>query len=265
VLRADGSEAYYLLGSVHVGRGAPPRFPPVVERAFARASALVLEVDPVSQVSLRERERLTQRYAVIPPPASLRDRVSSQVLVALDAYLEEREEPLAPYLGFEPWALVELLSDEAKRARGLDPAYGVDRHFAERAAGRMPVEELESAEAQLRTLASLPPEIHELRLLEALRQPAELGARAEALLSAWEHGDDEELERLLFAPLRESPELRVFYERFIFRRNQRMARRLATLAGDGRMRFAVIGVGHLLGPHGVPALLHARGFRIQKR
>ena len=266
VLRADGSEAYYLLGSVHVGRGAPPRFPAAVTKAFDRASALVLELDPLSEVSARERERLTQRYAVIRPPESLRDRVSSRVLVELDAYLQNRNEPLAPYLEFEPWALVELLADEAKRERGLDPAYGVDRTFAARARRRdKPIVELESAEAQMRVLYELPQSIHEVRLHEALLRPAQLGARAEALLEAWERGDQATLERQHFAPLRESPELRVFYERVIYRRNERMARRLAELARDGRLRFAVIGAGHLVGPRGIPALLHEQGFRVQRK
>ena len=61
------------------------------------------------------------------------------------------------------------------------------------------------------------------------------------------------------------PELKVFYEKVIFERNERMAERLGVLAQDGRLRFAVIGAGHLVGPRGIPALLHAQGFRIQRR
>ena len=265
ILRADGSEAYYLLGSVHVGRGAPPRFPAAVERAFRQADELVLEFDPTTEPSRREGERFMSRYALIAPPESLRDRVSSRVLVALDAYLEERGEPLAPYLALEPWALVEILGEEAKSRRGLDPAFGVDRYFAERAVGRMPVVALETAEDQLRTLAGLPPEVHEHRLMEALTDPDGLGQRSDALLRAWERGDDATVERLLFDDLERSPALRTFYERMIFDRNERMAGRLAQLARDGRLRFAVLGIGHLLGPRSVPALLHGRGFRIQKR
>ena len=264
VLRADGTEAYFLLGSVHLGRKTAPRFPPIIEDAFARSEELVVEIDPSSAVSEQEHQRLMRLYAVIPPPDSLRDRVSSRTLVALDAYLEQRGEPLAPYLRFEPWALVELLGDEANRSRGLDPAHGIDRHFAERAVGRMRVVELETAESQLRTLAELPAELHELRLQDALAEPDRLGARAEAVLAAWERGDEDTLERRLFQPLADWPELAVFYEKVVFERNEQMAARLAGLARDGRLRFAVIGAGHLVGPRGIPALLHARGFRIQR-
>lgn len=252
------------MGSVHVGRGAPPAFSPQVDGAFERADELVLEVDP--KHSAHESERLMRRYALIPPPDSLRERLSSRALVALDAHLEARGQPLAPYLRFEPWALVELFSEEAKRRRGLDPAYGVDRTFAERARRtRKEVRELETTETQLRLLAELPASVHELRLLEAIADPEELGRRAEQLLRAWERGDDAALERILFDPLREEPGLAVFYQRVIFDRNERMARKLAHWARDGRLRFAVVGAGHVVGRRGIPALLHAQGFRIQKR
>jgi uncharacterized protein YbaP (TraB family) len=34
-----------------------------------------------------------------------------------------------------------------------------------------------------------------------------------------------------------------------------MARRLTELASDGKMRFTVVGAGHMLGPRGIPSLL----------
>ncbi|MFQ5418658.1 MAG: TraB/GumN family protein [Myxococcota bacterium] len=50
----------------------------------------------------------------------------------------------------------------------------------------------------------------------------------------------------------------------IFARNEVMADQLVALAGNGRRRLVVLGVGHLVGPRGIPELLAARGFRVER-
>ena len=43
-----------------------------------------------------------------------------------------------------------------------------------------------------------------------------------------------------------------------------MAARLVELAGDGQTRFVVLGAGHMLGAQGIPALLAAQGFVVER-
>jgi uncharacterized protein YbaP (TraB family) len=43
-----------------------------------------------------------------------------------------------------------------------------------------------------------------------------------------------------------------------------MTQRLASLSRDGRLRFAVVGVAHLVGERGIPALLLDYGFRVER-
>jgi len=43
-----------------------------------------------------------------------------------------------------------------------------------------------------------------------------------------------------------------------------MTQRLAELARDGKTRFTVLGVGHMLGPRGIPSLLCDRGFEVHR-
>ena len=78
-LRADGAEAFFLLGSVHLGRRSMLNFPPAVDDAYARADELVLEVG-AEELEPDVMERLARRYALIEPPESLRDRVSADVI-----------------------------------------------------------------------------------------------------------------------------------------------------------------------------------------
>lgn len=257
-----GAGVLYLLGSVHVGRPSMLRLPEIVEQAFARADELVLEIDPV-ELDSDETRVLSRRYAFLQPPETLRDRVSARTFGLLVRALEERGEEVGRYLHFAPWFLATHLEGLEVQRLGLDPELGLDRYFAQRAA-RKPVVALESAEYQLRLLASLPDEVQELMLLDSLERTADLRRETEGLIRAWSRGDDAELERIAFRPLRESPELRVFYEHVMFGRNQAMAQRLASLSRDHKRRFVVVGAAHLVGRRGIPALLEDYGFRLER-
>jgi hypothetical protein len=261
-LRPDGSEAFHLLGSVHLGRPSTLRLPDPVEAAFARSRELVLEVAP--EDFQPEAFAAAQRYARIERPASLRDRLSADTLAALARYLELRNDSLDAYLQIEPWFLaLQIDVREAERA-GLDPRYGVDRHFALRAEARMPVVGLETAEFQMQLLSGLPADVQELLLMDTLLRTDRAGQRMQKLVDAWERGDTAELERIVYQPLRETPRLAVFYERVMAGRNEHMTQRLAGLARDGTLRFVVIGAGHTVGARGVPALLRDYGFEVER-
>jgi uncharacterized protein YbaP (TraB family) len=56
----------------------------------------------------------------------------------------------------------------------------------------------------------------------------------------------------------------LFYESIFFGRNETMTRRLAEFARDGKTRFVVLGVGHMLGSRGIPSLLCDRGFGVRR-
>ncbi len=262
-LRPDGSEAYHLLGSVHLGRPSTLRLPGAVDDAFARAQELVLEVPPEELTPETAAEQVAL-HARIAPPATLRDRLSADALAALSRHLEMRGQSLDAYLQLEPWFIaLEIDVREAERA-GLDPDYGVDRHFAWRASGRMPVVALESAREQMRLLSELPADVQELLLMDRLLRTDRAGRGVAGLVAAWERGDLDAVERIVYGPLFETPRLAVFYERLVLGRNESMTQRLASLARDGKRRFVVIGAGHTVGARGVPALLRDYGFRVER-
>ena len=82
----------------------------------------------------------------------------------------------------------------------------------------------------------------------------------QTLVKAWVDGDIAALEREALAPLRKSsPEL---FRRLVTERNARWAQVLdQRLKGHGRT-VVVVGVGHLIGPDGVPARLRALGYSV---
>jgi hypothetical protein len=57
---------------------------------------------------------------------------------------------------------------------------------------------------------------------------------------------------------------RRLFQRILFDRNPPMAERLVALHGAGTRFFAAVGALHMIGPQGLPELLRARGFDVQR-
>jgi uncharacterized protein YbaP (TraB family) len=179
-------------------------------------------------------------------------------------YFESRNDTLAPYLQMQPWFLaLEIVRREAERI-GLAPEYGVDRHFASRAAGSKRIVGLETAESQMQILSWLSAETQERLLVDTLDHLRDARDGTEGLVRAWQRGDDAEVERIVYRSMYESPQLGTYYEKLLFGRSESMTQRLASLARDGRLRFVVVGAGHMVGERGIPSLLRDYGFRLQR-
>ena len=261
-LRANGQEAYYLIGSVHLATPAMLRFPRAIDDAYHRSDELVLEID-ANGLRPEVAARLAERYARIAPPTTLRERITPATFASLARYLAARRESLSAYLQLQPWFIAQQIeSREAARA-GLDAQYGVDRHFASRAARSKPVVGLETAESQIQVLAWLPRATQEALLRDALEHASDAHVGGPAVARAWARGDDRELGRIIYRSMYDSPQLTTYYEKMLIGRNESMTQRLASLARDGKLRFVVVGAGHMVGARGIPALLRDYGFRVQ--
>ena len=121
---------------------------------------------------------------------------------------------------------------------------------------------LETAELQIQVLARLPRTTDEVNVCWWMRSraPATAATAAQAVARAWARGDGQEVERIVYRSMHASPQLSTYYERMLFGRNESMAQRLASLARDGKLRFVVVGVGHMVGERGIPVLLRDYGF-----
>jgi uncharacterized protein YbaP (TraB family) len=80
------------------------------------------------------------------------------------------------------------------------------------------------------------------------------------MAKAWAAGDVRAVERDAIDPMKRDDH--ALYERLIVERNRRFAARIAQLAQEGRNVFVVVGVGHLIGSEGVPAMLRRDGLKV---
>lgn len=254
----------YLLGSVHVGDPRMRELGSEVERIWERSEELVVEAD-VTRIDLTEIQLMMQRFGGIAAPERLQDRLQPETWELLQAWLAEKGLPADAFDSVAPWLVATSVAVLQYRELGFHEELGVDRMFTERAMQEhKPIVELETPEEQFALFANLPRDLQDLMLRDTLMRAKESPDEASQMMEAWARGDDAALEAIALEPLERSPQFEPFYERIFFERNERMAERLAQLSLDGRVRFVVVGAGHMLGPRGIPALLERRDFEIKK-
>jgi uncharacterized protein YbaP (TraB family) len=258
----DSGGALYLFGSIHFETGSAPQLTAEIEAAYARSDELVVEID-VSDAAASEFAGGTDERGLLEPPTKLADVLSPPTLERLEQYLLERGLPFSFVEGMKPWYVTNLLVLMELREGGYEAEHGVDRHFIHRSTGK-PIVELETASAQMDVLDRLPLRIQESMLWDALNRSPDFDRATDQLIQAWRLGDERALQELVFRPIREDADFELFYDAIFFRRNESMSRRLAELASDGKLRFAVVGAGHMLGPRGIPSLLCDRGFEVRR-
>jgi uncharacterized protein YbaP (TraB family) len=163
----------------------------------------------------------------------------------------------------KPWLAAMTLAVPALRRAGFDPAFGVDRHFYDRAkaAGR-PVRGLETVAYQIERLDSLPMPVQVEMLRAVLGDVDTQVASVGAIVSAWTSGDVAALERLLLQEFRASPEV---YQRLLVERNRAWTPQIAACADEPAPCLVVVGGAHLVGPDSVVAMLRQAGFSVDQQ
>jgi len=261
--RAPGGGDLYLLGSVHLRAVDAQALAPEIQQAYADSDQLVVEVD-LSSVTPADGKASIERYAMLPAQLTLDALISPETRELLARYLESRHLPADQIQRYKPWFVTQLVLVTELWAEGYDAALGVDRAFIDQASGEKSIVGLETIASQFAMLDGVSLDLQALMLKDTLLRIDALEGSTRKLLEAWSDGDEAALERQIFQPLEEVPELEPYYDALIWQRNISMAARLVELAGDGRTRFVVLGAGHMVGAKGIPARLAEQGFVVER-
>jgi uncharacterized protein YbaP (TraB family) len=256
----------YLFGTMHVGL---PQFYPLEPRlmeALDKASTLALELDP-------DQPQDTMLSALRAHGMSRGGAASWSVLApAKRERLEQmvRQAGLDPAVAgsFKPVLLATMLSLSEFEKIGYRSALAADRFLAQRArASKVRILELESLDAQLALLDQMPVE-QQWRFLDETTGAIESGAQQDEVrrvVDAWGSADQQGLDALSARIAGDnSVSGRFTREVLLDGRNDALADKLARLLASEDNTVGAIGVLHLLGKNGVPALLRARGLKVER-
>lgn len=258
--RMDGVDnRLYLLGSVHVLRAADHPLPSIIDRAYADAEALVMEMD-VDDVDPAEAQALVTELGLIQDDRSLSDLMGPILYAEAETFAANVDIPLAMLASSEPW-LAAITVEQLMLARiGFNPEYGVESLLAGRAsADSKEVLGLETVRQQLEFLDNMSLEAQRSLLLQSLEESVDIEKIMDELVHAWRYGDVDYLERQMLSDMKAYPEL---YKAIVADRNRDWLGQIEELAGGKDDYLIVVGALHLIGDEGVPTLLRQHGYDV---
>lgn len=266
----DG-HAVYLLGSFHLL--APDDYPlsADVDAAFADAESLLFELSPAEMASPTLATRMGQA-ALRTDGTRLDNELPDATRRKLDAWVQANAAPLArsgmtaqALQMFEPWFVGLAVGIVGMTDAGLDPALGLDRHFAAvaTAAGKR-ADGLETGDEQIAFLDGMDRDEQAQFLDEALDDAMPGSNENMTLHALWRSGQADAMwERLGVDMQRDYPHL---YRRINVERNAAwlpvVERRLQGPGDDDTL--LVVGALHLLGPDGLVERLRADGYAVRR-
>jgi hypothetical protein len=249
-----------LFGSIHV---LPPQVDwhtNEIDAALAKADVLVFELQMDDGFQARMIATVKER-GMLPAGQHLRDMLSPEARKAFDAEIVKL--PVSPVAmdRMRPWLAELTIEVVGMTKQHYSSAAGVDMQIQAGNKGK-PVIGLETIDQQLALIAPSDPKL-ELQAFEADLKTSDAPAADNEmgpLLDAWMHGRVDRLWRLTHKDLAQYPQA----EKLLFDdRNAAWVKQITALLDEPKTYFITVGAGHLAGPRGVPALLRAKGFKVE--
>jgi uncharacterized protein YbaP (TraB family) len=257
------SATVYILGSVHIARNDFYPLPNKIEKSFDDSAVLALEADP-AKVKDADLLQMMLAEAVYPEGETLKGHLSKETYDLAAQEVKQLGLPMEPFERTKPWFLALTIDSLELQRLGFDPVYGIDVHFASEANGKKRIIELESFDYQIKMMNGLSDREQDLFLLYTIKDLADLRGGFDELIKAWRTGDANAMETLVTKTLRESPELRLIYEKLINRRNREMGIKVGQFLNGKETVFVVVGAAHLVSKEGIIQILKGKGYSVEQ-
>jgi hypothetical protein len=256
-----GPGELWLLGSVHYLRAGDYPLPDVVDDLYARADAIVMELD-LDDLDPAGSQSTLVGAALLPPGRTLADTLTDEVY----AQTRERAAALGVDVGmlkqFQPWLVAITMLDLGMGRLGYDPEHGLEQYLLGKAAADdKEVLGLETLEAQIGVFSGLSAAEQQNLLKQTLTELDAAGGEMDALVAAWRDGRLEPLAATLTEEFESFPDL---YATLVANRNRNWIAGLEGLLEDSSSYLVVVGALHLVGNENVVDLLRERGLQVSR-
>ena len=255
----DADSQMMLFGSVHVLPAKLNWQPKALRREVAQADDLWFEL-PVRPETGVEVQALVAEHGTLPDGTNLYSLLSPKAGVALRGAAERYGLSVELLGRLKPWFAEVALATSQYRASGASPETGVEEIVEAQAPETTQRHALETAREQILLFDQTSMDDQIASLETSLNELADEPSAFDHLVQAWMAGDLAGLTTHALAPLRKSsPGL---YQRLVIDRNKHWVDELdERLKGSGKT-VVIVGIGHLIGPDGVPARLRALGYQV---
>ncbi len=253
------SNTVYLLGSIHFLKQENYPLPAKMEMAFAEAQTLVLEINPDSLL-LPSMQQFILTQGVFQGGKTLESSLAKETYALAQKRAAELGMNLLMLQSFEPWLVGLTLTAAKLQQLGLEPQYGLDRHFFEKAkAAHKPVTSLETVASQISRFDEMSLKNQEAFLKETLEEWEVIEKDLHELVAAWASGEVDSLSVKLFESLKSYPEV---YASLITERNRNWLPQIERFLAEDKTYLVVVGAGHMVGAEGLIRALQGKGYSV---
>jgi uncharacterized protein YbaP (TraB family) len=247
-----------LFGSVHLLAPGIDWEPPVLKTALAQADDLWFEI-PIDPASALGAQQYAIKRGLLPEGQTLSAELTSADRDRLANAAKICGLPVSLLDRLRPWYADLALSVASTKSANADAAGGVEQTLSA-ANPALPRKAFETVVEQIGFLAVVSDKDQIDSLRETMSEVKTGPAFYKRLVDAWLAGDVTAIRKQALEPMiKQAPGE---YRALVADRNKRWIPRIEQrLAGHGEA-VMVVGVGHLVGPDSVPALLRRDGFRV---
>ncbi|MGA0602941.1 TraB/GumN family protein [Caulobacter sp. KR2-114] len=248
-----------LFGSVHVLPAGLDWPPPALTDALAKADELWFEI-PITPAAQEQAAALTQSQGPFPPNDSLANHLTPAQSARLRRVAERLSLSTLALDRMKPW-LAEVTISLAMDARfGASASDGVETRVQALAPVTARRRAFETVPQQIGFLAGAPMDTQIASLDETLGEIEDRPDTYDKVIGDWMAGDAAAIRADALDPLLQAAP--VLYQRLIVERDRRWTRTIRQRLKGRGVVVMVVGVGHLVGPDSVPAMLRAQGVAV---
>jgi len=256
----DHDATVTLFGSVHLLPQGLAWRPPALDRALAGADQVWFET-PMDPAGRAAAAQAAQAHAYLPRGQGLLRMLSNTDRAQLDKAAALLGVATPQFDRLQPWYADLMISAAIYEKVGAKQAEGVEEQLWAAVPPTVVKHEFETPEEQIGFFAdaALPEQVASLE--ETLKETGTAEHDYQVLLKAWMDGDLKTLDREVVRPMRKaSPSL---YATLVQKRNSRWVGDIVARMRTPGQTVIIVGMGHLIGPDGVPARLRALGYDVQ--
>ncbi len=257
LVEGPGGQKAWLFGTIHALPQPVNWHSAKIDAALAQSDRLVLEVAKLDDDAGTARTFAGLAESPGLPPLS--QRVPGELQAELGTALKQDGFAADALDRYETWAAALMLQNAAMAAGQSNSANGIDRALLRATA--KPVDEFEGAAAQLAIFDRLPEPAQRALLAATLGGSGDDLAQMRKLEQAWAQGDLALVDAATNADFLHNPELR---DALLVSRNRAWMTKLTGLLIRGAHPFVAVGLAHLVGNDGLPALLVAQGYTVTR-
>jgi len=259
----DADSEIFLLGTFHI-------LPPGLEwrsdslaAALDAADTLWFEAEIDTPAAKQKTFQILMTEGFNPAGKALSGMLDPADAAKFRTIVESLGLPLKAVDPMRPWQAFLTLSVQFIVKEGFDPASGVETVLlSEARAGGRTLKFFETVEEQLRLFSNLSPQAEKDLLVTTLREWDQHTDDFDDLFIAWSKGDVGAIDAMMNEDIREAaPEV---YDVLVTKRNAAWAKTIAAEMAGAGTELVAVGAGHLAGEGSVPALLKAKGFKVER-